>query len=62
MDNKEPTQRSLYSPAERNMILCMTRERACTPEICLKPNACWMKEEERDLLIKEQKEWEATHG
>jgi hypothetical protein len=51
---------SEYSPAETNMIMCMTREMKCSPEKCLTPNSCWMREESRLELIKLQKEWEVN--
>ena len=54
--------KSMYSPAERNMILCMTRSRECTPEKCLTPNSCWQREEVRQELVKLQKEWEENEN
>jgi hypothetical protein len=47
-----------YSPTEATMIICMTRERNCTPERCLK-GPCWMKDEARQELQKQQAEYEA---
>jgi hypothetical protein len=60
MTDQKP--RSIYSPAERCMIMCMTRERTCTPEMCLTKNACWMREEVRDEWIKLQAEYEANRS
>jgi S-ribosylhomocysteine lyase LuxS involved in autoinducer biosynthesis len=53
-----------YSPAETKMIICLTRERDCTPTRCLKCG--WCRKEDLENLNKWQKEWEshkdsATH-
>ena len=48
---------SEYSPAETTMILCMTRSFDCTPEKCLKPHSCWMRDDVRENLIKRQAKW-----
>jgi len=47
-----------YSPAESKMIMCITRERDCTPEKCLKCG--WLRDEVRENLNKWQKEWESN--
>jgi len=44
-----------YSPAERNMIVCMTRERTCTPEKCLKCG--WLRKDNKKYLNKLQEEY-----
>jgi hypothetical protein len=46
---------SEYSPAETKMILCMTRERTCTPDKCLKCG--WLKDETKAWLKEEQDKW-----
>ncbi len=46
-----------YSPAESNMIMCITRERDCTPEKCLK-GPCWLRDEVREKLNTAQVEWD----
>ncbi len=49
---------SEYSPAETQMIMCITRERVCTPERCL---ICgWLRDEVRETLQKDQSEWEGA--
>ncbi len=50
--------KSEYSPAETQMIMCITRERECTPENCLKCG--WLREEVHEGLIKRQAEWVRT--
>jgi len=47
---------SEYSPAETQMIMCMTRERDCTPSKCLKCG--WLRDEVMDQLKKLQAKWE----
>ena len=49
---------STYSPVETHMIICITRSRDCTPEMCLKCG--WLRNEVRQELQKEQAEWEAS--
>jgi len=48
--------KSDYSPAETQMIMCITRERVCTPERCLKCG--WLRDETKESLNKEQAKWE----
>ncbi len=51
--------KSEYSPAETHMIMCITRERECTPERCLKCG--WLRDEVRERLNKDQAEWDNPH-
>ncbi len=48
---------SEYSPAETQMILCMTRRMECTPSNCL--NCGWLKDETKTVLQKDQQEWQS---
>lgn len=50
--------RSEYSPAETKMIMCITRERNCTPDKCLKCG--WLRDDVREKLIKAQSHYEAV--
>ena len=47
--------KSDYSPAETQMIMCITRERVCTPERCLKCG--WLRDEVRERLNKDQEQF-----
>ncbi len=48
--------KSEYSPTETQMIMCITRDRECTPEKCL---ICgWLRDEVSESLHKRQAEWE----
>ena len=48
---------SEYSPAETQMIMCITRERECTPERCLRCG--WLRDEIKESLNKGQALWQA---
>jgi len=51
----EAQKESAYSPAETQMIMCMTRERECTPERCLKCG--WLRDEVKERLNNDQAEY-----
>lgn len=50
------SEKSDYSPAESHMIMCITRERACIPEQCLRCG--WLRDETRKRLNAAQAEWD----
>ena len=50
---KQP--KSEYSPADTKMIMCITRERECTPARCCKCG--WLRDEVRERLCVDQAEW-----
>jgi hypothetical protein len=47
--------KSEYSPAESQMIMCITRERTCYPELCLRCG--WLRDDVKERLNKDQAEW-----
>lgn len=49
-------EKSDYSPSESQMIMCITRERDCTPEQCLKCG--WLRDEIRESINASQVEWD----
>jgi len=48
------------SPAETQMIMCITREIECTPERCLKCG--WLRDEVKESLNEEQALWQVKEG
>lgn len=48
--------KSEYSPAETQMIMCITRGRDCTPERCLK--CAYLRDEVREKLRNNQAQWD----
>ena len=51
------SEKSEYSPAESQMIMCIARERTCTPQRCL-DGPCWLGDEVRESLNVLQAEWD----
>ena len=49
-----------YSPAETQMIMCITRERGCYPKRCLKCG--WLRDEVKESLCNNQAQWEVIHN
>jgi len=45
-----------YSPAETQMIICMTRSIGCTPQQCLKCG--WLRDDTIERLDKDEAEYE----
>ena len=64
MTDKQPTQEQIkeseYSPAETQMIMCVTREMRCTPERCLKCG--WLRDEVRERLCNDQALWQVKEA
>ena len=60
MGKTDDQRESNYSPAEAQMIMCITRERVCTPERCLKCG--WLRNETRERLNKDQEQFTAAQG